>query len=206
MAYLSLTRVDVVIFIAALQRFNHTPKVVHAKRLNVAVRWVQRNAVKFVYSHFDKADNIVLGVSDAAFKKEEDEATAMRGCVVIRADASLFGTLDGDVLRSSRCHVLEYASKKQRHVTRSTFAVELFGCCDTIDIMLVVIFEVDGNRDDGSGSTTSRVWSLPLRDYNLCGRCVGFQCDCIPVREGSIRTVSDQPCTVAPRALGPQGH
>ena len=31
------------------------------------------------------------------------------------------------------------ASKKQRHVTRSTFAGELFGCCDTIDTMLVVI-------------------------------------------------------------------
>ena len=63
----------------------------------------------------------------------------MRGCVIIRADVSSFGTLDGDGLRSSRCHVLEYAPKKQRHVTRSTFAAELFGCCDTLDTMLVVI-------------------------------------------------------------------
>ena len=186
LAYLSLTRVDVVIFIASLQRFNHTPKVVHAKRLNVVVRWVQRNAVDFVYNHFGKADNIVLGVSDAAFKKEEDESTAMRGCAVIRADASSSGLLDGDGLRSSRCHVLENTPKKQRHVTRSTFAAELFGCCDTIDIMLVVILALqeveDGNCDDLTSSTVSGMRSRPLRDGHLCGRYVGFQSYYSPVR------------------------
>ena len=87
----------------------------------------------------DKTDNIVLGVSDEAFKKEEDEATAMRGCVVIRADASSLSLLGGDGVRASRYHVLVYASKKQRHVTRSTFAAELFGRCDTIGTMLAVI-------------------------------------------------------------------
>ena len=62
MANLSPTRVDVVMSVAVLKQINHTPKVVHAKRLNVAVRWVQRSAVDLVYSDFDKADNIVLGV------------------------------------------------------------------------------------------------------------------------------------------------
>lgn len=46
---------------------------------------------------------------------------------------------DGTNVRDCCCHILEYASKKQRHVTRSTFAAELFGCCDTCDTLLVAI-------------------------------------------------------------------
>jgi hypothetical protein len=80
LAYLSLMRIDVIVFIAELQRYNHAPKVIHAKRLNSAVRWVQRNLIDLRYGHFDQKDNIVFGISDAAFKKEEEEATAMRGC------------------------------------------------------------------------------------------------------------------------------
>ena len=116
-----------------------------------------------MYSYFDKADNIVLGVSDAPAKKEEDEATAMRGCVVISADASSFGLLDGDGSRSSRCHVLEYASKKQRHVTRSTFAAELFGCCDTLDMMLEVILAL---QEFETGTVTTEQ-ARRLREYGL---------------------------------------
>ena len=130
------------VFGAALQRFNHTPKVIHAKRLNAVVRWVQKNSVNLEYKHFQQKDNLVIGISDAAFKKEEDEATAMRGCVIIRTEAKAQGILsgvDGNGVRDSLCHILEYASKKQRHVTRSTFAAELFGCCDTCDTLLVVI-------------------------------------------------------------------
>ena len=85
----------------------------------------------------------------------------MRGCVVIRADASSFGLLDGDGSRSSRCHVLEYASKKQRHVTRSTFAEDLFGCCDTLDIMQVVILAL---QEVETGTVTTEQ-ARRLREY-----------------------------------------
>lgn len=78
LAYLSLTRIDVIVFIAALQRFNHSPKGIHAKRLNAVVRWVQRNVIDFKYRRFDRKDNAIIGISDAAFKKEDDETTAMR--------------------------------------------------------------------------------------------------------------------------------
>ena len=143
LAYLSLTRVDVIAFIAALQRNNHAPKVVHAKRLNSVVRWVQKNMVDLSYVHFDHKDNVIIGISDAAFKKEDDEATAMRGCAVIRADSTATKLItedcSSDRLRQSTCHILEFASKKQRHVTRSTFSAELFGCCDTCDTLLVVV-------------------------------------------------------------------
>ena len=70
---------------------------------------------------------------------EEEKATAMRGCVVIRADASAFNLLDSTGVREARCHILDYALKKQRQLTRSAFAADLFGGCDTIDTMLVFI-------------------------------------------------------------------
>ena len=141
LAYLSLTRVDIVVFIAALQRFNHSPLVIHAKRLNAVVRWTQRNQVGLIYAPIRREGGCILGISDAAFKKEDEDATAMRGCLVVRTDGNALSTR-GDAARPTICggnvHILEYASKKQRHVTRSTFAAELFGACDTADLILVV--------------------------------------------------------------------
>ena len=34
----ALTRLDVVVFIVALQRFSHAPLIIHVKRLNVLVK------------------------------------------------------------------------------------------------------------------------------------------------------------------------
>ena len=42
-AYMALTRPDAVVYISALQRFNHAPKVIHVKRLNALTRWLQRH-------------------------------------------------------------------------------------------------------------------------------------------------------------------
>ena len=41
-------------------------------------------------------------------------------------------------LESAPCHILELVFRKQRHVTRSMFAAELFGVCDTADLLLFV--------------------------------------------------------------------
>ena len=139
LAYLALTRLDIIVFIAALQRYNHKPQTIHARRLNSVVRWVQRNPVSLTYLRMNPANNFVVGISDAAFKKDEDEATAMRGCVVCRLGSDCIVT-DGSTekLKGGATHILEFASRKQRHVTRSTFAAELFGACDCMDLILVV--------------------------------------------------------------------
>ena len=139
LAYLALTRLDIIVFIAALQRYNHKPQTIHARRLNSVVRWVQRKPVSLTYLSMTPTGNFVVGISDAAFKKEDDEATAMRGCVVCRLSHSCIvseGTTTK--LKSGTSHILEYASRKQRHVTRSTFAAELFGACDCMDLVWVV--------------------------------------------------------------------
>ncbi len=52
-AYLALTRVDVLVFICALQRYAATPQIQHVKRLNKVVKWVQRHPKKL---HFKRLD------------------------------------------------------------------------------------------------------------------------------------------------------
>ena len=42
-AYAILTRCDIAVFVAALQRKSQSPQIIHAKRLNAVVRWAQRN-------------------------------------------------------------------------------------------------------------------------------------------------------------------
>ena len=46
LAYATLTRVDVMVFIVALQRHGHAPEVQHARKLNTLLRWVQRDPKK----------------------------------------------------------------------------------------------------------------------------------------------------------------
>ena len=45
-AYLSHTRIDVVVFICAGQRYAAKPQVQHARRLNKLLTWIQRNPKK----------------------------------------------------------------------------------------------------------------------------------------------------------------
>ena len=51
-AYLSHTRVDVAVFICALQRHTHKPLNMHARRLNQLLTWIQRNPRKLEYDRF----------------------------------------------------------------------------------------------------------------------------------------------------------
>ena len=39
-AYLAHTRVDIVVFICALQRVTHKPQIQHARRLNKLLTWI----------------------------------------------------------------------------------------------------------------------------------------------------------------------
>ena len=142
-AYAILTRPDIAVFIAALQRYTQTPKIIHVKRLNVVVRWAQRNPKKLVFPRL-ASDATPKGratpthlrlISDAAFKKEEDDGHSMRGAVYVRAA----GNTQVDFTSSRKGHLLEYVSKQQRRVTRSTFTSELQGGCDTVDKGFLIV-------------------------------------------------------------------
>ena len=145
------------VYVVALQRQAHKPRVLHARRLNAIVRYAQRNPRGIRYTPMRgqvvgpsgqlPRDVRVLVVSDSSFKKEEDDGHAMKGVFILLA-----GGGNGKV-RAEVIHILDYAARKQQHVTRSTFAAELFSACDGVDHGLLVIttlHEIErGNRSAG---------------------------------------------------------
>ena len=140
-AWCNMTRCDIMVYVVALQRQAHKPRVMHARRLNAVVRYAQRNPRGIRYAPMKRrpgvtpcqpADPRVLVVSDSSFKKEEDDGHAMKGVFILLASGGT-GKVQSDVV-----HILDYAAKKQQHVTRSTFAAELFSACDGVDHGILV--------------------------------------------------------------------
>ena len=147
LAYAVLTRPDIAVFVAALQRMSHAPTVIHCKRLNTVVRWTQRNPKSIMYVQLDKLNRpsgSVVGthlrmISDAAFKKEEDSGHSMRGACYVRC----LGSNTEDMVKTVTGHLLDYVSRQQRRVTRATFTSELQGGCDTVDKGFLILQALD---------------------------------------------------------------
>eukprot|EP00974_Lingulodinium_polyedra_P008100 771144-Lingulodinium_polyedra.AAC.1 len=57
----------------------------------------------------------------------------MRGCVIALAHAS-----SEDTLALSKVQLIDYVSRKQKHVCRATFAAELFAAVDTADVFAML--------------------------------------------------------------------
>ena len=75
---------------------------------------------------------MMVAFGDRAFKRDDDDnmGHAMKGAAFM-----LVGAGSGD-LQSGPTQLLEYFSRKQRHVCRSTYAAELFGLTETADLCL----------------------------------------------------------------------
>jgi len=112
-----------------LQRHSHKPQIIHVKRLNVLLRWIQANPKKIEYRKLNLDVCHMRAISDAAFKKEDDKGYSLRGCVYVLMP----GKDTADYTKSGTAHVIDYACKAQRHVVRATFSSELFASCDSVD-------------------------------------------------------------------------
>ena len=140
-AYLAMTRVDAAVFIVALQKHTHAPQVIHQKRLNALILWLQRNPKHIKYKRFKSLDSHLRIVSDAAFRKEDDDAHALKGAIIVRCEGNM-QTLVSEAATGiflHHCHIIDYYCRKQRHVTRSTFGAELYAACDAVDFGMLVI-------------------------------------------------------------------
>ena len=69
-------------------------------------------------------------LSGAAYKKETDDGYSLRGVVFCRAPGTSPEAMVGN---ETSVHVIDWACKSQRHVTRSTFSAELLGAGDATD-------------------------------------------------------------------------
>eukprot|EP00974_Lingulodinium_polyedra_P065061 6289230-Lingulodinium_polyedra.AAC.1 len=57
----------------------------------------------------------------------------MRGCFIVFARASR-----DDALASSSVQLIDYVSRKQKHVCRTTLAAEFFVALDTADMLMML--------------------------------------------------------------------
>ena len=154
-AYALLTRWDIAVYVSALQRAGSKATIIHIRRLNAVVRWIQRNPKSIVYARLSSSSSSftkLVGISDSAFKREGDEGHAMRGALIARMSG------DPDHLASGPVHLLEDVCSKQKHVVRATFSAELFQACDTTDLVISIaqaIHEITVGR--ASPSETRRL-------------------------------------------------
>ena len=165
-----MTRCDIIVYVVALQRHAHDPTVLHAKRLNAVVRYAQRNPRAIKYAPLtsepgrwrsgrlasqsaggsrERNSLRVLAVSDSSFRKEEDDGHAMKGVFIL-----LGGGSSG--VRTDHVHILDYAARKQQHVTRSTFAAELFAACDGVDHAMLIALTLHEIERGCNGASEAR--------------------------------------------------
>ena len=133
-AFATLTRVDILVFVSALQRFSHAPKIIHVKRLNAVVRWAQRNPKRLLYRRFKSLVSHLRQYGDAAFKKEDDSGHSMRGALYIRCNGNQWSEFQVTTVG----HLIHFSGNRQRRVVRATFSAELMNACDTQDTCFLI--------------------------------------------------------------------
>ena len=136
-AYALLTRPDVSVFISALQRESHRAQVVHVRRINQVLKWLQSNPRKITYPVMEYP-SALLQISDSSYKARAEDGLSVRGLISVRVD--LASIVAGK--KQVPCHLLDFASKQQRHVTRSTFSSELFAATDATDLGLLHVLAI----------------------------------------------------------------
>ena len=138
-AYALLTRPDAAVYVTALQRESHKAKPVHVRRLNTLIRWLKQQPQSLVYTTMEYPTNLVV-YSDSGFQARSEDGLSVRGMIALRVPSSHLQDLfrGSEDRRKIPCHVVDFASKSQRHVTRSTFASELFACADAVDTSVLI--------------------------------------------------------------------
>ena len=76
-AYALMTRIDVAVFVCAMQRVTHKPKIIHVKRLNAVLRWMQANPKRLIFRPAAGPSHLRC-VGDAAFKEEEEAGHSLQ--------------------------------------------------------------------------------------------------------------------------------
>jgi hypothetical protein len=133
LAWLVQTRMDVAIYIQALQRAAKSPTVAHLLRLNCVIKWARRKPCFLTYRKLQTERMKVLVCTDAAFRREDTTGLAMRGGFIALAE-DCSDTIGGG------CNVLEFYSRRQRRVVRSTFGAELNSLADGLEVGKMMAF------------------------------------------------------------------
>ena len=129
LAWVSQTRMDAAVFIGALQRRLHKPTVGDVLNLNRVVNYVKSKPMRMTFRRLDQPWKIVA-ISDSGFKGEDQDHLAVRSGIICLVNKN-FPTIGRNQLQ-----IVEFVSRKQSHVCRSTFSAELLSCLDLCGLAL----------------------------------------------------------------------
>ena len=124
------TRPDVITYVGALQRNLKKPKAVHLRRLNRVVRYLQTHPLCIRY-HKVPAPTKLGVISDSAFRADEPDCLAIKSGII--------GLMhDSKTSFSGKFSPIEWISRKQQHVCRSTYGAELHSALDIVGMSMIV--------------------------------------------------------------------
>ena len=127
------TRQDVAVYIQALQRNAKKPCVSRMLRLCCVIRWCKHRPCFLRYCFLSTEFFKVLCCNDAAFRREDSTGLAMRGSIIAWAE-------DRFPDPSCLCNTIDFFSRKQRRVVRSTFGAELNAAANGIEVARLVAY------------------------------------------------------------------
>ena len=133
-AWMAQTRIDVLVHIQSLQRATKSPTIGHLIRLNIVIKWIKRKPLHIKYHRLQTPNLITLVINDAAFRREDSTGLAMRGSLIALAEdrPQLRGTI--------RLMLVDYYSKRQRNIVRSTFGAETHAAADGAEVGKLVAY------------------------------------------------------------------
>ena len=142
LAYALQTRIDLGVYVVALQRIAHEPCYMHLRRLNALVRWAQKHPLQLKYGAM-KCSQLLEVHSDAGFRKETKEddietGRSQRGANFIRVGKATNTGQGGASTQTHACHVLDWHCSSLKVVTRSTFASETQAAIAATDAALML--------------------------------------------------------------------
>ena len=164
LAWCVQTRIDVAIFVGALQRRLQKPCVEDLLNLNRVLRYVKAKPLAMVFKKIPNPWRIVA-ISDSGFKGEDQDHLAIRSGIV-----ALVGK-DFPRLGDNNLQIVEFVSKKQTRVCRSTYSAELFSCLDLAGLAMNVSMTMSeilmGTMSAGELATLHESGNLALSCLSL---------------------------------------
>ena len=130
-AWLTLTCPAICVYVSYLQRHSKAPACKHVRDLNRLVKWLKKTPQGVRYRRLEPPLRLVV-VSDSSFSAGDTEGLVMRGCLVLLTNG------DGKTTPGGETMLLDWYSRKQPHVCRSTFAAELHAVLDGVNQGIVI--------------------------------------------------------------------
>ena len=171
LAWLSQTRLDVCIYVQALQRAAQKPVVANLIRLNCVVKWVRRKPSTLLYIKLEGPLKIA-SISDAAFRREDLTGLAMRGAVVALCERHADQP-------GGRLQIIDFYSRRQRRIVRSTFGAELNSMVDAFETAKLLAFTMAELLDPTMTITSLRM----LEETGKFPICIESIIDCRSIHD-----------------------